>query len=277
VKKVVRFKQIESVLVIIVSVALTGCLDNITIESSTIKTDTGTPVSQHIISIACWNLQIFGPSKASNETLLEYYKEKLSTYDIFIIQEIRDSTGDAITNFAEKFPDHTYCISKRAGQSISKEQYAIFYNNSIELISTIDYTDTYQDVMQRPPFEAQFLVNNWSFTLYTLHTQPDNVYNELYHLQTIIGNRSDDTLIFGDLNADGSYFDEDDIHLFTTWNWIVTNDMDTTVASSDNTYDRILINDAAKNNFQSVGIMDDVTLDESDHYLAYATFDCTTP
>lgn len=276
-KKVVRCKQIESILVIIFLVALSGCLDNITIESLTMTQDKDTPSSHDTITIACWNLQIFGPSKASNETLLDYYTEKLEDYDIFIIQEIRDSSGEAVTKFADRFPSHQYDISKRAGQSSSKEQYAVFYKENIHLLSSIDHTDQYQDLMQRPPFEVHFLANNWSFTLFILHTQPDNVANELDLLQTIIGNQSDDTLIFGDLNADGTYFNEGDIHSFTTWSWVVTNDIDTTVAASDNTYDRIIINDASTNNFLSVGVMDDVTRDKSDHYLVYATFDCTYP
>jgi len=53
-------------------------------------------------SIASWNLQIFGQSKASNESLLKYYAEKLDDYDLFIVQEIRDSSGIAIKKLAEK-------------------------------------------------------------------------------------------------------------------------------------------------------------------------------
>ena len=48
--------------------------------------------------------------------------------------------------------------------------------------------------------------------------------------------------------------------------------MDTTVAKSNNAYDRIIINDATENNFISVGIMNDVTASQSDHYLIYAMF-----
>jgi len=74
------------------------------------------------------------------------------------------------------------------------------------------------------------------------------------------------------LNADGSYYDEDNIEHFTDWHWVVTNDIDTTVAASDNTYDRIIINDAAVNNYKSFGVMDDVNSGQSDHYLLYGNF-----
>ncbi len=224
------------------------------------------------ISIACWNLQIFGQSKASNSTLLNYYTDKLDDYDIFIVQEIRDISGTAIEILAGKFPDYDYIISERAGQSSSKEQYAVFYNEQATLINSYDYQAEYQQDMQRPPLKATFTSNNWTFTIYTIHTQPDNVTGELKILETIVGNPLGNTIILGDLNADGSYYNEDNITHFTNWNWIVTNDIDTTVATSDNTYDRIIINDATENNFISFGVMDDATKEQSDHYLVYAIF-----
>ena len=53
---------------------------------------------------------------------------------------------------------------------------------------------------------------------------------------------------------------------------MITNDMDTTVAASDNTYDRVVINDDTENNFISAGVMDDVVSSQSDHYLVYGVF-----
>jgi hypothetical protein len=48
--------------------------------------------------------------------------------------------------------------------------------------------------------------------------------------------------------------------------------MDTTVAPSSHAYDRIIINEAAQNNFVAVGIMDEVVASQSDHYLVYGMF-----
>jgi len=223
-------------------------------------------------SIASWNLQVFGPTKASNETLLNYYADKLDEYDLFIVQEIRDISGTAIEALASKLPAYTYIISERAGRSSSKEQYAIFYNNRALLLETTDWTSEKQNEFERPPFEATFKVNDWTFTLFIIHTKPTDVYNELTYLETLIGTPDDDTIVIGDLNADGSYYDEDNIVHFTTWNWMITNDMDTTVAVSDNTYDRIIINDDTENNFISSGVMDDVVSSQSDHYLVYGVF-----
>lgn len=234
-------------------------------------------VSANNFSIASWNLQVFGQSKASNETLLSYYANKLDDYDLFIVQEIRDASGTAIKKLAEKLPAYNYVISERAGKTNSKEQYAIFYNNRTALVSVHDWTTEKQDEFERPPLEATFNVNNWTFTLYTIHTKPSNVSSELSNLEDLIGSPENDTIVLGDLNADGSYYDEDNIQHFINWHWIITNDMDTTVATSNNTYDRIIINDTTMNNYLSVGIMDDVTKSQSDHYLVYAIFNPNQP
>lgn len=223
--------------------------------------------------IASWNLQVFGQSKASNDTLLMYYADKLDDYDVFIVQEIRDKAGTAIQRLASYLPMYDYIVSERAGTTSCKEQYAIFYNSEATLMSQHDYTPSYQYDFERPPFQATFTAYNWTFTLYTIHTKPDNVPEELTNLENIVGNPNEDTIILGDLNADGDYYDEDYLQHFISWSWVITNDMDTTVAPSDNTYDRIIINDETYNNYLATGIMDDVTRDQSDHYLVYGVFD----
>ncbi|MCD6477866.1 MAG: hypothetical protein J7K87_02585 [Candidatus Aenigmarchaeota archaeon] len=231
--------------------------------------------NKEYLMVAEWNLQIFGVKKASNETLLNYYADKIDDYDVCVVQEIRDKTGTAIQKLAAKLPGYHYILSQRAGTTSSKEQYAIFYDDRVTLISYHDYTPELQDEFERPPFEAKFRSGNWTFTLYTIHTKPSNVYEELTNLEKLVDDPKDDTIILGDLNADGSYYDENNIAQFTSWDWVITNDMDTTVASSNNTYDRIIINSAAENNFVRAGVMNDVTKDKSDHYLVYAVFDCS--
>jgi len=229
-------------------------------------------------SIACWNLECFGKSKATNTTLLNYYANKLDDYDISIVQEIRNKTGEAIQLLADKLPGYQYIVSERAGSSARyKEQYAIFYDSRATLVSYHDYTPEKQNEFERPPLEATFTVSNWTFTLYTIHTKPSNVENELINLENLTGEPSTDTLIIGDLNADGSYYIEDNRSQFTNWDWVITNDMDTTVSpNNDYTYDRIIINNAAEDNFIRAGVMSDVNIGQSDHYLVYAVFNTNT-
>ena len=262
---------------VVVLTFLSGCLTEIESIQNPLENNHEIIEEDDVISIACWNLQIFGKTKAANETLLTYYSEKLDEYDIFIIQEIRDKSGEAIQTLASYFPNHQYIISSRAGQSSSKEQYAVFYNNQAELLSSYDYQADYQEQMQRPPLKCTFSSNNWTFTIYTIHTQPDNVDDELTLMEALIGEPAQDTIVLGDLNADGSYYDEEQKNHFTDWIWIVGNEIDTTVAASDNTYDRILFNNAAQNNYLSSGVMDDVLSSQSDHYLIYGFFSNQTP
>jgi hypothetical protein len=129
--------------------------------------------------------------------------------------------------------------------------------------------------MQRPPLELRVRARDgsWKFTLYTLHTSPDEVSSDLDILEEIIGTTNNDVVIIGDLNADGSYYDEDNLIHFEDWRWVVPNADDTTVAASDNTYDRIIINQPCENNYLRYGRMVDVEKEQSDHYLVYAVFD----
>jgi len=258
---------------LLVTVSFSGCIEDIPVFDHSSNGGSGGANATASISIASWNLQIFGQSKASNETLLEYYADKLDDYDVFVVQEIRDKSGTAIEKLADRLPEYSYIISERAGTTSSKEQYAIFYNSRITLVSQHDWTEEKQGEFERPPFQATFTVSNWTFTIYTIHTKPSNVYSELTHLEELIGEPQEDTIILGDLNADGSYYDEENKEHFVNWSWVITDDMDTTVAESSNTYDRIIINSAAENNFIRAGVMDDVTKEQSDHYLVYAVFD----
>lgn len=239
------------------------------------QTKTTSPINtpkKGSFSIASWNLQAFGPAKASNSTLLTYYADKLGTFDLFVIQEIRDESGTALNALAERLPAYHYIASERAGQNTSKEQYAIFYDTRATLVNTTDWTKQEQNEFERPPLKATFTVRNWTFTVYTIHTKPANTPQELTSLEHLVDTPSTDTIILGDLNADGDYYYHGVLHNFLSWHWVITSDMDTTVAASSNAYDRIIINNVTENNFISAGIMNDVHSGQSDHYLVYATF-----
>jgi deoxyribonuclease-1-like protein len=229
------------------------------------------------VSIASWNLQNFGRTKAENDSLLEYYAEKIGAYDVCVIQEIQDPSGQALVSLAERVPSYQYVLSTPAGQGSSKEQYAIFYNQHVELVRTYDWSLVEQARFERPPFEATFRVMNWTFTLWTIHVKVDNVAEELSNLETLVGSPSQDTIVIGDLNADGPSYYEGVLHHFLDWEWVITSSMDTTVAPSSHAYDRLIINEAMKNNFIDSGIMRDVTASQSDHYLVYGVFNPTVP
>lgn len=92
------------------------------------------------------------------------------------------------------------------------------------------------------------------------------------------------------MNADGSYFNEDDlIGIFPLWMQLIGNDQDTTVAISDNTYDRMMTRDTTANAEYTgtsgvfrwdmeYGVTDASFVKKvSDHYPVYAEFRTDLP
>ena len=96
-----------------------------------------------------------------------------------------------------------------------------------------------------------------------------------------------DVICLGDFNADGSYYDED-VYLTdfpsTGFLWLIGNDVDTTLAASDNTYDRIVTTLDSDEDFAgATGVLRFDTVydfssptlepdDVSDHFPVWAQF-----
>jgi len=86
----------------------------------------------------------------------------------------------------------------------------------------------------------------------------------------------------GDLNADGSYYDEDGDSTLSSseYYWVIDDSVDTTTKSTDYTYDRIIITDSAVSDLSGdsgvhrydieYGLSGDETVAVSDHYPVYA-------
>jgi hypothetical protein len=96
-----------------------------------------------------------------------------------------------------------------------------------------------------------------------------------------------DVALVGDFNADGSYYDESDLALIfpeEEYRIIITNDYDTTLAPSDNTYDRIIITASAVEDyagpcgvfrFDEIYDFSELSIQPrqvSDHYPVWAEF-----
>ena len=220
------------------------------------------------LTIAAWNLQIFGQSKASNYTLLNYYVNKIDDYDIVFIQEIRDKEGKAFDSLCRLLqPDYDCMISTRAGTTSSKEQYGLLYKSSLSFVEAVDYNPYLKKYFERPPLEVQFDLG-YPLKIYTIHVKPDTVQKELENLEDLM--KDDEyVMIIGDLNADCSYYNPDKEVEFDSWYWIIKDDEDTTVAKSDCAYDRIIVNEGMYSKIISYGIDDPVTKDKSDHYLVW--------
>lgn len=228
------------------------------------------------VLIANWNIQIFGKSKASKPELMEFYEQTLeNNYDIIFIQEIRDKSGEAFEQLCQRFEEYNCQISSRAGQSTSKEQYGIISRKGIE-VTLRDYNKgEYMTQFNRPPVAVDFKVNNYTFTAVNIHTDPDDVPEEIGYLEQIVmeHENSGNIILLGDLNADCAYYNNDKEVHFDSWNWLIKDSEDTTLSKNDCSYDRIILNDDMSQEYITHGIFRDrINKNHSDHYLIWGEF-----
>jgi endonuclease/exonuclease/phosphatase family metal-dependent hydrolase len=250
--------------------------------------------------IAAFNIQVFGEAKSQKGDVMTVLAKIVREFDVVLIQEIRDASGQTIPNFVERInqiegPNYSFIISERLGRSTSKEAYAYVYNTEmVALIQGSDYVySDVNDVFEREPYIASFKIGNFDFVLVGIHTKPDDAYNEIGNLTLVVSSiqtakpNEKDIIVMGDFNADGTYFDEDDAsNLFkaSEYKWLMRNDMDTMV-KTNYTYDRIVVLDATFNHeynantaqvfyFDQVyGLNNQTFVSEvSDHYPVFAQY-----
>jgi len=256
------------------------------------------PNSSDKIKIANFNIQVFGVSKASKENVMQYLAEIISNFDIVSIQEIRDISETAIEDLETVVDnlgvDYEYISGPRLGRTSSKEQYAYMYRtDTISYDSSYTYDDSEQDLFHREPFIARFqaTAGNFDFVLLSIHVDPDEATDEISSLPLAVSDAQshysseDDFIILGDLNADCSYFDEEDQNISlrdSQYIWLIDNSMDTNVASSQCTYDRIIMLNASKEDYSGTsnvfrfddefGLTHDEATEISDHYPVWSEF-----
>ena len=257
-------------------------------------------VEAETAKIAAFNIQVFGEAKSQKGDVMTVLAKIVREFDVVLIQEIRDASGQTIPNFVERInqiegPNYSFIISERLGRSTSKEAYAYVYNTEmVALIQGSDYVySDVNDVFEREPYIASFKIGNFDFVLVGIHTKPDDAYNEIGNLTLVVSSiqtakpNEKDIIVMGDFNADGAYFDEDDAsNLFkaSEYKWLMRNDMDTMV-KTNYTYDRIVVLDATFNHeynantaqvfyFDQVyGLNNQTFVSEiSDHYPVFAQY-----
>jgi endonuclease/exonuclease/phosphatase family metal-dependent hydrolase len=252
---------------------------------------------EQTIKIASFNIQVFGRSKRAKEEVMDVLVDTVRKFDIVAIQEIRDISETTLDYFLQRINEaegdkYEGIQSERLGRTSSKEQYAFIYNpNKVTFTGSSYVFPDPSDVFEREPFVAGFRAGNFDFALANVHIKPDDAVNEIASLVYVMGSavdyfeEDDDVIILGDFNADGSYFSESITTGLrdTTFVWAVGDNLDTTVAVSDNTYDRIVF--AAQTTSedytgtsgvlrfdQEYGLTPDFTKTVSDHYPVWAEF-----
>lgn len=149
------------------------------------------------------------------------------------------------------------------------------------------------DVFEREPYIASFVSGNFDFTIIGSHIKPNDAYSEMGNLTNVVNfvlsdnPDEQDTIVMGDFNADGTYYDEADVTnplKSSDFYWVITNEMDTMI-KTDYSYDRILLLNTTYNHeyveysasvFKfdvEYEIMNQTLVWEiSDHYPIYAEF-----
>ena len=238
------------------------------------------------VSIATFNIQIFGQAKMGDPEAVDSLVEIATQFDIVAIQEIRDASEATVPRFISEINSrnhsYAYVISERLGSTSSKEQYAFVYNTKTISFENASYlvNDT---VFERPPFAAKFRAGGFDFFLVNTHVKPEKgrTASEITALAGAV-TEDEDYIILGDFNADCSYLDEETLSsLLPGLEIIVSNEDDTTVGASDCTYDRIAITPRTREDYSSYGVYlfdKELGLDStqaksvSDHYPVYAEF-----
>ncbi len=258
------------------------------------------PQQEDTVKIGSFNIQIFGKAMMAKEDVMEYLADIVKEFDILAIQEVRNPTGkpvEALVNRVnEEHPGYSYLISQPLGRSSTKEEYAFIYQTQrVEFKEGSDYVyDDSQDTFEREPYIAWFSSGGFDYVLVDIHTKPDDATKEIMALEEVVkdalrrisGER--DVIILGDFNADGRYFSEavDTGIRGKDFVWAIPDSMDTTVAASENTYDRVVFLAAYTGEDYTgesgVMVLEDmfgITKTEakriSDHYPVYAVFSTT--
>jgi len=161
------------------------------------------------------------------------------------------------------------------------------------VVESYTYDDSQEDIFHREPFIAKFKAKGGSFdfVLITIHTDPDDATEEIKSLPKVVNAAMQifpdekDFIILGDLNVDCRYFNEEDRTnplRSSEYIWLIINDMDTNIAESSCTYDRIIITNNTLEDYSgnfgvfrfdlSLGLSTYQAKKISDHYPVYNVF-----
>ncbi|KAM4572172.1 deoxyribonuclease I-like 1-like isoform 2-T2 [Fundulus diaphanus] len=219
------------------------------------------------LKICAFNVQSFGESKANNKRVMGVLLKILSRCDLCLIQEVRDSKGEAIPalvkdlNRFDKSNSYSYVESERLGRKSYKEQYVYIYRNNMLKVKEhfqhpkLEGEGTNGDVFSREPFVIRVhspttLVKD--FVLIGQHTCPKTAMKEIDELHSVVKRvrnrwKTDNVIILGDLNAGCSYvtikgWKSVRLRNDPKFHWLIGDEQDTTVREKKRcAYDRIIV------------------------------------
>ena len=249
---------------------------------------TGTELSA--IDIMSFNIQIFGRAKSSKLDVMNVIIDIIDDYDLIAIQEVRDNTDQSLTTLMAMMPDeYKIVVGPREGRSRSKEQAIYVYDDNILNVNWSFNFEDPEDVFERSPFVASFTTDDGKLTFQILnnHISPSEAEYEIIELAEaateVLTMYEGYTIVVGDLNADGSYYKEENLSSVfgEPFEVVIGNEWNTTIGATNNTYDRIIISDELIWLLDSYGVLyfDDYLPEGleaklvSDHYPVWMTLE----
>ena len=256
------------------------------------------------LRIGTFNLQAFGPTKASRPHVMAILAGLVQRFDVLAIQEIRSKdqlvfprlveAANRAAREAGSSARFDFVVGERLGHTVSKEQYAYIFDAArVEIFPRSVYTlpDVHED-FHREPLVATFQTRvptgrqPFRFTLINIHTDPspDAIDWELDRLDDVLraiagaGSGEDDLILLGDLNADDKHLGElgQMRHIMPTLRARATNTRKTAM------YDNIIVHRVHTNEWTgAAGVIDfpaeyglslDEALEVSDHLPVWADF-----
>jgi endonuclease/exonuclease/phosphatase family metal-dependent hydrolase len=252
------------------------------------------PAVSETIRFQSFNLRIFGRSKMAKPAVAGILADIVSRADLIALQELRSISPEPVLRFMELLPGrYKYVTGPREGRSVSKEQFWIIYDSEKLLLLDGETWPDPEGIFERKPLGLYFRSSGGSFDFILInnHIRPRAAGTEIPALpdaaawfQSLWDEK--DVILAGDFNADGAYYDEsllDSVFPAGEYHIIIPHDADTTLALSENTYDRFIITSSAFEDYAgSWGVL---RFDEvydfdgglnpgavSDHYPIWADF-----
>jgi deoxyribonuclease-1-like protein len=165
------------------------------------------------LNVISWNIQNFGRSKSSNDTVMKYLAQKLKIYDIIAVQEVSTSEfGSQAVAKLDDLLDRTgsswdYVVSNPTSGEGSERYAYLFKKSRVKLKEKPQLESSLSDKLNREPFKAIFVFKGNEYYFFNLHLVPTEKKPEIEasYLATLGQTYTGKKIIFmGDLNLSQS-------------------------------------------------------------------------
>jgi endonuclease/exonuclease/phosphatase family metal-dependent hydrolase len=254
----------------------------------------GEPSAQSL-KLATFNIEVFGQAKLDRPEVMAELVDIVRRYPLVAVQEIKNVAQVVPYAFLDQInaEDDRFAmlLSPRTGQEPDdenfQEQYAFYYDTEVLEASSdgLLFDDSADDYFVREPYAARFVAaGGFTFVAITVHVRPAAAIEEMEHLPEVVMwaqaefPEEDDFIILGDLNAGcdtASVAQLDALSLRgSDYQWLVPDDADTNVATTECAYDRIVITTSTSANAVGTWGVDRAFTDDgiSDHWPVWAEF-----